>query len=198
MSIESITPTNFSGLFIITNEIFRDNRGVFIQNFQKEDFDEKLSKYTDKKYEFVQDNISVSADNVVRGLHYQLKKPQAKLVSVLNGSIIDVVVDIRKDSKTFGKYFIYQLYAGSAEQILIPEGFAHGFRSLYDNTIVSYKTTNPYCNGDEYGIIYNDPHLNIDWTLSDTYPMCDGDKFIVSPKDLSYNELIFTEPSKLF
>lgn len=197
MSIQKIIPTKFSELFIIENDFFEDNRGFFIQSYQKQDFDKKIAEYTDKKYNFVQDNVSSSTNNVIRGLHYQLKNPQAKLVSVLNGAIIDVVVDIRKDSKTFGKYFKIEIFEGGRVQLLVPEGFAHGFRALEYNTIVSYKTTNPYCAGDEYGIIYNDPHIGIDWT-DDEYPIIDKEPLILSDKDLAYHELMFIEPSKLF
>jgi dTDP-4-dehydrorhamnose 3,5-epimerase len=198
MSIQKIIPTVFSEVFLIENERFPDDRGEFVQNFQKEDFDKKIAEHTDKKYNFIQDNTSWSAKNVIRGFHYQLKNPQAKLVTVLGGSIIDNIIDIRKDSETFGEYISILMGKPYHRQLLIPEGFAHGFRALEDNTLVSYKTTNNYCKGDEYGIIYNDPNIPIDWTFGGMFKLEQNEKYIVSNKDLAYHELMFTEPSKLF
>ncbi len=126
--------------------------------------------------DFQQDNLSVSNKHVIRGLHYQIDpKPQGKLVRVVRGAIHDVAVDIRKSSKTLGRWIKVELSAENGNMLWIPPGFAHGFLSLEDNTIVEYKTTNEYSKDDERSIVWNDPDLAIDWGI---------DTPLVSPKDM--------------
>jgi dTDP-4-dehydrorhamnose 3,5-epimerase len=134
---------------------------------------------------FIQDNVSKSTAGVLRGLHFQ-KPPfaQGKLVSVLRGAVLDVAVDIRKKSKTYGQYFSLELSEANKTQLYIPQGFAHGFLTLEDNTIFSYKCTNLYDKSSENSIVWNDPDLNINWNVKNP---------IISEKDLiapSFKELI--------
>jgi dTDP-4-dehydrorhamnose 3,5-epimerase len=134
-----------------------DNRGCFYEKYHKE-------IQNNLKIEWKQENFSISKKNVLRGLHYQLKSPQEKLVHCIYGEILDVIVDIRVDSKTYGKHFKYFL---NQENILfVPSGFAHGFLSLKENTIVEYKCSNYYMPNDQYTILWNDKNLNIDWGVN--------------------------------
>jgi dTDP-4-dehydrorhamnose 3,5-epimerase len=127
---------------------------------------------------FVQDNESASTKGVLRGLHYQTgEHAQAKLVRVIEGVVLDIVVDLRKDSKTYGEQFSIELSASNKMQLFVPKGFAHGFIVLSDTAIFSYKCDNYYNKASEGGIIYNDKHLNIDWELPES-------QFIISDKDL--------------
>jgi dTDP-4-dehydrorhamnose 3,5-epimerase len=162
------------GCFVITPKIFKDKRGCFFESFNKKAF----KKTTNIDTDFVQDNQSQSIKNVLRGLHYQNKEhAQTKLVSVVKGKVLDVCVDIRKDSLTFGKHFSIILDGFSHQQLYIPQGFAHGFLVLEENTIFSYKCDNYYNKTSEKGIIYNDKTLNINWNFS-------KEKVILSQKDL--------------
>lgn len=149
---------------------FSDNRGFFQQNYQYGEF----SKIGIKNH-FIQDNFSLSKKNVLRGLHYQKKFPQAKLITVITGSIFDVAVDLRKSSPTFGKWVGKILSAKNTSHLYIPRGFAHGFLSLDENTIVKYKCDNNYEESDEHGLIWNDPFINIKWPIKQN--------LIISPKD---------------
>lgn len=162
--IDAVIKTELDGVFIINNKVYHDKRGCFIENYREDEFNSLIPN----NIKFVQDNISKSHNkNVIRGLHYQLKYPQAKLVSVLNGAVLDVIVDIRKNSKTYGKYITIELCAFDGQSIFIPEGFAHGFRTLLDvDNIISYKTTNVYHPDDAYTIYWNDPFINIDWQFN--------------------------------
>lgn len=162
---------SIEGLLLIEPRVFKDDRGEFFESFNKKLFDE----LTEGKYQFVQDNQSISKKNVLRGLHFQ-KPPfaQGKLVRVIKGVVLDVVVDIRKSSKTYGQHFSIVLSAENNMQFFIPPGFAHGFLSLEDETIFSYKCTNYYAPESEATIMWNDPSLNINWG---------NDKCIVSKKD---------------
>lgn len=170
----NIEQTNLEGCFIITPDLFKDNRGSFIETFNERVFIEK----TGIKQPFVQDNQSVSKYGVVRGLHLQIgKMAQAKLVRVLSGKVLDVAVDLRKDSKTFGKHFTIELTSKNRKQLYVPRGFAHGFSALEENTVFAYKCDNYYHKESERGIIYNDATLQIDWHL-------DEEHMIVSEKDL--------------
>ena len=147
--------TEFKDLLIYKKDTFKDNRGYFRELFLN----------TDIKRKFPFDVMSYSKKNVLRGLHLQLKKPQGKLVTVLRGKIFDVALDCRKNSKTFGKYFSIILSENENISLYIPEGFAHGFCSLSDNTIMYYKCTNYRDQRSETGIIWNDSEINIKWPI---------------------------------
>jgi dTDP-4-dehydrorhamnose 3,5-epimerase len=157
-----VTETKLLGSFIIEPQVFRDKRGYFIESFNQKSF----NQHTGLDITFVQDNESLSSKGVLRGLHYQKGKfAQAKLIRVIKGKILDVVVDIRPGSKTFGEHVSVELSEDNKAQFYIPRGFAHGFLVLEDNTIVSYKCDNYYNKSEEAGIIYNDKYLDIDWLL---------------------------------
>jgi dTDP-4-dehydrorhamnose 3,5-epimerase len=153
-----IQKTRIEGLLEIIPDVFPDNRGQFQESYNK-----KLYKEMGIPTKFVQDNISVSYDNVIRGLHYQIVYPQAKLVSCLSGEIIDYAVDLRVDSKTFKDYFALRLSGENHTQLYIPEGFAHGFAVISAPAIVMYKTNNYRFPEYERGIRPTDPTLNIIW-----------------------------------
>jgi dTDP-4-dehydrorhamnose 3,5-epimerase len=155
-----IENTPIKDLILITPNIFKDNRGYFIESYNKKKL-EKVIKTT-----FVQDNESLSQKDVLRGLHFQ-KPPyaQAKLVRVISGSILDVAVDLRIDSETFGKYFKHVLSGENKKQLYIPIGFAHGFLCLENNTIINYKCSDYYFAKSESSILWNDKDLNIDWGI---------------------------------
>ncbi len=155
-----VEKTNLKGCFVISPTLHRDDRGLFFESFNLKE----LNKAIDSKINFVQDNQSVSQKGVLRGLHFQTGKyAQAKLIRVVKGSVLDVCVDLRLDSETFGQHFSIILDNISNKQLFIPRGFAHGFLALEDNTIVNYKCDNYYYQPSESGIIYNDEVLNIDW-----------------------------------
>ena len=159
-----IINTKFKGLLIYKKNSYDDNRGYFRELF----LEKKLKK------KFVFDVLSLSKKNVIRGLHLQLNNPQGKLITVLSGKIFDIALDCRKKSKTFGKYFKIILSNKKNISLYIPEGFAHGFCSLSDNSILHYKCTNYRDQKSETGIIWNDKNLNINWPSK---------KPIVSKKD---------------
>ncbi len=164
--------TVIEGLFILEPTVFPDERGHFF-----EAFNESIFKSKKLHYEFVQDNQSFSHYGVIRGLHYQLHPyAQTKLVRVLVGTILDVAVDIRKSSPTFGKHVAVELSAENKKQLLIPAGFAHGFSVLSSEAVVMYKCDNFYSKQSEGGIRYDDPVLAIDWHI-------EKDKVKVSSKD---------------
>ena len=167
-------PTKLEGCFIIEPKIINDERGYFMESFNENTF----QKGTGKAVHFVQDNQSFSSKGVFRGLHYQTDEhAQAKLVRVLQGEVLDVVVDIRPDSKTFGEYVSVLLSGENQTQFFVPRGFAHGFLVLSDTATFFYKCDNFYNKESEGGIIYNDPAINIDWQFP-------TDKLIISEKDL--------------
>jgi dTDP-4-dehydrorhamnose 3,5-epimerase len=163
--------TPLEGLLLIEPKVFTDSRGYFLETFS-----EKIFNETGISLPFVQDNQSFSYNNVLRGLHFQ-KPPyeQGKLVRVVKGSALDVAVDIRKNSKTFGRHFSVELNERNKQMLWIPPGFAHGFVALEDGTLFLYKVTAYYNPAADSGIIYNDPELNIDWRISSP---------VVSQKDL--------------
>ena len=165
-----VKKTFIEGLLEIYPRIFKDERGFFLETFNKEAFEKAGIKNS-----FVQDNQSFSTKGVLRGLHYQ-KAPfaQAKLVSVISGKVLDVAVDLRKDSPTFGKHLTVVLDAARRNMLLVPEGFAHGFVAL-EESVFSYKCSNVYHKESEAGIIWNDKVLNIDWGFKNP---------LVSEKDL--------------
>lgn len=157
----NITKTDIEGVLIIEPKVFVDNRGYFLESFSQQNF---FNRVDDTR--FVQDNESRSMYGVLRGLHFQ-KAPyaQAKLVRVVKGRILDVAVDIRKESPTYGKYVSTELSEDNKLQLYIPHGFAHGFVVLANDTIVQYKCDNYYHPEAEGAILWNDPALNIDWKL---------------------------------
>ena len=165
--------TELEGVIIIESDLYEDERGFFREVF-----------HTDKSRQlghvFVQDNHSHSKKGVLRGLHYQLNNPQGKLVTAITGEIFDVAVDIRKGSPTFGKWTGAHLSPLYIQQIYIPEGFAHGFCVLSEKADVFYKCTDLYVPDDEYGLLWSDSSINIDWPLSQP---------IVSDKDCKFPEL---------
>jgi len=167
------TPQKIPDLILIEPTIRNDSRGYFLETFRQESLEEALGK----KINFVQDNESMSSKGILRGLHYQLPPfAQSKLLRVVSGEILDVAVDIRKNSPTFGKHVAVELNEDNKNQLYIPEGFAHGFIVLSDMAIVCYKTDNYYEPNSERGILFNDIQLAIDWKL----PFTD---IIVSEKD---------------
>ena len=168
-----VTETNLEGCFVIEPTFFKDERGSFLLEFNKKEFQEKTGLTID----FVLGNQSTSEYGVIRGLHLQKDEfAQAKLIRVVQGKILDVVVDVRKNSSTFGKLFSVELSGENNKQLFVPRGFLHGFSVLEDNTIVSYKCDNYYHVEAEDGVIYNDKDLNIDWKL-------EKEEIILSEKD---------------
>lgn len=165
------TPTEIADVVVLEPRVFGDDRGFFFESFNEKTFNEKIGTNA----HFVQDNHSRSAQNVLRGLHYQIQQPQGKLVRVVAGAIFDVAVDIRQSSPTFGQWVSCILSAENKKQLWVPVGFAHGFVSLSDQTEVLYKTTDYYAPAHERCIAWNDPDLAIAWSLA-------GDP-IVSAKD---------------
>jgi dTDP-4-dehydrorhamnose 3,5-epimerase len=160
--------------FLIKNNIFSDNRGIFYESYKKSNLKERYNL----DIEFIQDNHSVSYKNVIRGLHYQWDSPMDKLVRVSYGSIMDVIVDIRKKSKNFGKVYYFDLNSENANQLFVPAGFAHGFVCLSELAHVQYKCSSEYNKNGESGISPFDKDLNIDWKI-------DIMNAIVSDKDKS-------------
>ena len=155
-----IINTNLDEVKIIIPEIYYDERGYFYESYQKNKF-----KEIGLPFSYPQDNHVYSKKNVIRGLHYQLIKPQGKLVRVIHGEILDVAVDIRKDSPNFGQYVSVKLSRKNKKMLYVPEGFAHGYSVLSEDCIVSYKCTSIYDLKNEYGIIWNDSTLNIAWEI---------------------------------
>lgn len=167
-----IEETGIEGLLVIHPTIFKDERGYFFESFNQK----KFFELTGYKNAFVQDNQSLSSKNVLRGLHFQNPPfAQGKLVRVTRGSVLDVAVDIRKNSKTYGKHFSIILSGENNLSLLIPEGFAHGFVTLEDNTLFIYKCSNYYNKESEATISWNDPSLKIDWNCQNP---------IISEKDM--------------
>ena len=157
-----IEETFIKGCFILKPNVFSDQRGSFFESFNQSTF----QKLTGIKTNFVQDNQSTSDRGVVRGLHFQTGEyAQAKLVRVIQGEVLDVAVDIRKGSSTFGQHFSIILNDKNNFQLYVPRGFAHGFSVISDKAIFGYKCDNYYHQPSESGILYNDPELNIDWKL---------------------------------
>ena len=168
------TETKLKGCFFIEPTVFKDTRGYFFESFNQNTFNELIGKTID----FVQDNESFSSKGVLRGLHFQTGKyAQAKLVRVVKGTVLDVVVDMRKNSPTFSKHFSIELSEDNKRQLFVPRGFAHGFIVLSETAIFSYKCDNFYNKESEQGLRYDDPSLAIDWRLP-------ANEFIVSEKDL--------------
>ncbi|TDS18641.1 dTDP-4-dehydrorhamnose 3,5-epimerase [Maribacter caenipelagi] len=178
-----ITETKLKGCLILEPQVFEDHRGVFFEVFKKRELEDFLGY----KIDFVQENTSISKKGVLRGLHFQIGEgAQAKLVSVQKGEVVDVIVDIRPDSKTFGEHIKVTLSDKNHKSIFIPKGMAHGFLSITNEVIFNYFCDNYYNPKMESGILYNDCDLDIDWD----FPLSE---LIISEKDLilpSFKELI--------
>lgn len=169
----NIVHTKLEGCFILEPRIFNDGRGYFYESYNKNTF----KNVTGLDVDFVQDNQSFSSKGVLRGLHYQIgEAAQAKLVRVISGAVIDVAVDIRKGSATFGQYVAVELSSDNKKQLFVPRGFAHGFVVLTDEAEFAYKCDNFYSKEHERGIIYNDGQLGIQWPFEE-------DALLVSEKD---------------
>ncbi|HHT30085.1 dTDP-4-dehydrorhamnose 3,5-epimerase [Petrimonas mucosa] len=159
-----VTSTSIEGVVILEPEVFSDERGYFFESFSQREFEEKVCKT-----QFVQDNESRSVYGVLRGLHFQWPPhAQAKLVRVVKGRVLDIALDIRKGSPTFGRHVATELSDENRRQLFIPRGFAHGFAVLSDEVIFQYKCDNYYVREAEGGILWNDPALGIDWQLPET------------------------------
>ena len=175
----TVKETKLKGCFIYEPKVFEDSRGYFFESFNQNTF----NKLIGKNVNFIQDNESFSSKGVLRGLHYQVGEfAQAKLVRVIKGKVLDIAVDLRKSSETFGQYVSLELSEENKKQLFIPRGFAHGFIVLSNTAIFSYKCDNFYNKESEGGVIYNDKDLNIDWGLNEK-------EFIVSEKDLQLPNL---------
>ena len=174
----NIIKTDIPGVLILEPRIFNDDRGYFFESFNLKDFEEKVGNIN-----FVQDNESRSSYGVLRGLHYQ-KMPysQSKLVRVIRGSVLDVAVDIRKGSPTFGKHVAVELTENNHRQFFIPRGFAHGFSVLSDIAVFQYKCDNFYHPESEGALAWDDPDINIDWKIPE-------EKVVLSPKDKAHPTL---------
>ena len=174
----NIIETNIEGVIIIEPRLFEDERGYFFESFNQKEFQEKVCKTT-----FIQDNESKSSYGVIRGLHFQ-KPPfaQSKLVRVVKGSVLDVAVDIRKGSPTFGQHVAVELTEDNHRQFFIPRGFAHGFSVLSKEVIFQYKCDNFYAPQSEGAIAWDDPDLGIDWQIS-------IDEILLSEKHKSHPKL---------
>ena len=171
--------TSIEGVYVITPKVYGDKRGYFFESYNKKDF-----LNAGINIDFVQDNESKSHRGVLRGLHFQKKYPQSKLVRVVKGEVFDVAVDLRKDSKTFGKYESVILSEENQKQFLIPKGFAHGFLVLSDEAKFVYKCDDFYHPEDEGGIIYNEPDININWPFLDNIELSEKDKKHPSFKEI--------------
>ncbi|WP_309607700.1 dTDP-4-dehydrorhamnose 3,5-epimerase [Flavobacterium sp.] len=167
-------PTHLSGCFVLEPKVFKDERGYFMESFNETTFNNGIGQ----KVHFVQDNQSYSSKGVLRGLHYQTgEHAQAKLVRVLQGEVLDVAVDLRLESATYGQSFSILLSAENQKQLFIPRGFAHGFLVTSETAIFFYKCDNFYNAASEGGLIYNDLTLNIDWNFPEN-------ELIISEKDV--------------
>ncbi len=165
--------TEIKGVFVIEPKVFNDARGYFMEAWKKEEFEAHVGKV-----DFLQDNESKSSYGVLRGLHYQKgDSSQAKLVRVIKGKVLDVAVDIRRSSPTFGRHVMVELSEDNKRQFFIPRGFAHGFLVLSDEAIFTYKVDNPYAPQQDAGIRWNDPDLAIEWPI-------DPKEVLTSEKDL--------------
>ncbi len=173
-----VTPCEIEGLYVIEPTVFKDERGYFVETYNQNDMKEAGLDMV-----FVQDNQSMSVRGVLRGLHFQKQYPQGKLVRVVRGKVFDVAVDLRKDSKTYGKWFGVELSAENMKQFYIPEGFAHGFLVLSDAAEFCYKCTDFYHPGDEGGLLWNDEEIGVEW------PLEEGVDLIISEKDQKWKGL---------
>lgn len=174
-----IKESKLKGCYMLEPSIFKDERGYFFESFNEKKFNKEIGY----KVKFIQDNQSFSTYGVLRGLHFQsADDAQAKLMRVLSGKILDIAVDIRKDSPTFGNYITVELSSENKKQLFIPKGFAHGFVVLSKTAEFLYKVDNYYAPKSESGILYNDPDLDINWKI-------DKDNIIINNKDLDLSLL---------
>ena len=165
--------TEIAGLWIIEPKVLSDSRGYFMESFKQEVFNQNVGKV-----DFIQENESGFSRGVLRGLHYQLAPySQAKLVRVIEGTVLDVAVDLRKGSPTFGKYMAVELSGQNKRQFYIPQGFAHGFHVLSERAVFTYKVDNPYMPSHERSLRFDDPQIGIDWQITDP------ENVILSEKD---------------
>ena len=174
----TVTPCDIEGLYVIEPTVFKDERGYFVETYNQNDMKEAGLDMV-----FVQDNQSMSTRGVLRGLHFQKQFPQGKLVRVVRGKVFDVAIDLRSDSKTYGKWFGVELSAENMKQFYIPEGFAHGFLVLSDEAEFCYKCTDFYHPGDEGGLAWNDSEIGVEW------PLEEGVDLIISEKDQKWKGL---------
>ena len=174
----TVEETPIEGLKVITPTVFGDNRGYFMETYNMADF-----KEAGIDCEFVQDNQSASKKGVIRGLHYQINFPQDKLVRVIKGEVFDVAVDLRKGSKTYGKWYGIRLSEENKKMFFIPKNFAHGFLVLSDYAEFTYKCSDLYHPNDEGGVLYNDPEIGVEW------PFEDGVELVFSEKDKKWPTL---------
>lgn len=166
-----LTATAISDVLICEPEVMGDHRGYFMETWRKSQFLE-----AGLAVEFVQDNQSKSSQGILRGLHYQLKRPQGKLIRSIAGEVYDVAVDLRRSSPDFGKWVGVTLSADNKKQLWVPPGFAHGFYVVSDSAEVVYKCSDYYAKGDEYSLLWNDPEINIDWPLLGPPTLSDKDR----------------------
>ena len=188
----TVTKCPIEGLFIIEPSVFGDNRGYFMETYNKKDMEE-----AGLNLNFVQDNQSMSVKGVLRGLHFQKEFPQGKLVRVIKGRVFDVAVDLRSDSETYGQWYGVELTEENKKQFYISEGFAHGFLVLSDTAEFCYKVTDFYHPGDEGGLAWNDPEINIQWpdlvgeyngtASAEGYTLSDGTPLNLSDKDQKWS-----------
>ena len=168
--------TEIPDVWIIEPQVFADARGYFMETWREEDFNRAMGR----EVHFVQDNQSMSSRGVLRGLHYQRgADSQAKLVRVLQGTVVDVAVDLRKDSPTFGRHVMVELSAENKRQLFIPRGFAHGFQVVSETAVFTYKVDNRYAPESECSIRFDDPSIGIEWPIQ-------GNDVVLSEKDLSH------------
>lgn len=189
-----VTKCPIEGLYIIEPTVHGDSRGYFMETYNQQDFRE-----AGLDMNFVQDNQSLSTKGVLRGLHFQKEHPQGKLVRAIRGRVFDVVVDLRADSSTYGKWYGVELSAENKRQFYIPEGFAHGYLVLSDEAEFCYKCTDFYHPGDEGGLAWNDPDIGIEWpgltgtyrgdASGEGYALEDGTKINLSEKDQRWDTL---------
>lgn len=166
------TEQAISGVWVIEPKVFKDDRGYFMESYKEEEFVKHIGKV-----DFIQDNEAQSSRGVLRGMHFQKGDyAQAKLVRVITGAVLDVIIDIRKNSPTFGKHVAVELSAENKKQFFVPRGFAHGYLVLQDHTIFSYKVDNVYAPQAEGSLLWNDPALAIDWGMKES-------ELILSEKD---------------
>lgn len=179
-----IVETNIPDVLLLKPNVYNDERGFFLETYREEHLQSK-----NIEVHFVQDNLSQSQKNTIRGLHYQIENKQDKLLMVMQGAIRDVAVDLRKDSPTFGEYVATELSADNKHQMFIPKGFAHGFSVLSDNAMVYYKCSDYYNPEGERGLYWDDPDLDIDWQVADP---------IISEKDQHQPRLNEIQKEDLF
>ena len=178
-----VIPTRLDGVLIIVPEVFKDRRGFFMETYNQRRY-----RNLGIDRDFVQDNLSFSVENTLRGLHYQTKRPQAKLVQVISGEIFDVAVDLRPGSPNFGHWTGIHLSDQNRRQVFVPEGFAHGFCVLSKTAVFSYKCSDFYAPEFERGILWSDPDIAIDWPIQNA---------IVSDKDKGHPQLAECSPEHL-